>query len=187
MSLSDCSVRLTQSVTVLLSLIALMLAGCAASTGTMEVEQPLNVPLGKYHIVAVDVVSEGTDKNSALIADQLEGSVVANLREKKVFKKVYSRSATLAKNFDLIIIVTPVKVRDVDRCLGWTYIPGSYVGSSGINVKVTFIDGKTGEKLGAGDVIGKAAYKTTIFTSSSIAQAIEQAAEQIADYVTQNI
>lgn len=167
-------------------LYVLILIGCASTGSIEEIEVNKNIKIlkGEYKTIAVVFVYNGDDKSNSSVPDQLIGSIVDNLREKKIFKKVYSKSATLKKNFDLIVEVTPLDVTNADIAQSLIM---TWAGISGIKTRVEIIDGKTGEKLGSSVITGKAAFKATVFTSSSMAQAIERAGEAIADYVANSV
>ncbi len=149
----------------------------------MEVQRPVSEKLNKYQVVVVEVPTENDNADNISIADELAGSIVANLRKKKLFKRVYSRSSTLKKDFDLIISVKKTGGYDADIAQAWL---GIFGGHSSMEIDVDLIDGKTGKVIGSSRITSSAAVKSNIFTSSSMSQAIERIGEQVADHVAHN-
>ncbi len=168
----------------LVSMLMLWMYGCASSSATLEIKKPVSGSLSEYRVVAVEVPADSRKTGNPEVIDELVGSVVANLREAGAFQKVYSRSATLVKNFDLIISLVPTAVLDTEIGQAWF---GILAGSSTMSIDVQLINGQSGEVLGVATIEGTSAHKTTIFTSSSMAQAIERISEKIASYVVQSI
>ena len=123
----------------------LLIVGCA-STGSIErieATKPIYPLKTGYKTVAVDFVYLGDDKANSSVPDQLIGSIVDNLRDKNIFRKVYSKSGTLKNNFDLIVEVSPINESDADIAQS-IFV---WAGRSEIKTRVTLIDGKTGKNL----------------------------------------
>ena len=93
--------------------------GCAPSSVSMKVQHPVSEELKKYQVVVVDVLTADETPENTSIADELAGSIVANLRNKRLFKQVYSRDSTLKKEFDLIISIKQTGSHDADIAQSW--------------------------------------------------------------------
>lgn len=164
---------------------ALFLLGCASEVlvdkRISNSEPTQNQHKGQYKVVAVNVVSDGKSED---IDDQLSAAIVSKLRSKRTFERVLSKSATLEKQFDLVILVTPKNYQNQDITQAWI---GIFGGRSAIEIQVTLLDGNTGHILATGTIEGKAPTKITLFSSSSMALAIDLVGEEVAKFVLNHI
>jgi len=134
----------------------------------------------RYKVVAVNVVSDGKSDD---IMDQLSSAIVSKLRARGVFERVLSKSATLERQFDLVVSVVAETYKNKDLAQAWLGILG---GRSAMEVEVALRDESAGRALTSGTIEGKAPTKTTLFSSSSMALAIDIVAEEVAKFVLAN-
>jgi PBP1b-binding outer membrane lipoprotein LpoB len=168
-----------------IGILALLLVGCASEVGVhrkaSSSEPTQSQYKSRYKVVAVNVVSDGKSEDTI---DQLSSAIVSKLRGTGAFGRVLSKSATLEKQFDLVVSVTPTKYQNQDIAQAWVGILG---GRSAIEIQVTLLDETTSRTIASGTIEAKAPVKLLLFSSSSMALAIDFVGEEVARFVLENI
>ena len=157
--------------------LAMLLLGGCASTGTLHTLKPMTVKLANYKTMGIDVSSQVPESSQEAI--QLETMVIVKLRDRGLFEKIFSQSASPEIPADLRLNVKVVNLKKVsaeDRVM-----LGALAGRAKIVVDVELIDLKTEETIGAFKAEGQSSGGTVFAGTTS--QAIERAVEQIVQFV----
>ena len=123
--------------------------GCA-SKGTMQVHKEPPYPLGNYKILAVEVFSQPEDSE---IKEQLAGLIIAKLREKEVFERVYSKSFSLEQGADLRLHVVIKSVRKINPVKRYFLAP--FIGPGRLKVDIQIVDNKNNQTLATAQAEGE--------------------------------
>lgn len=152
-------------------------AGGCASAGTTEVRTP---PSARMQLVRTAIVQvDSTVPNSENTTRELEGAIVEQLRQRRVFDTVYSRLSAQGRSADVTLRVTITDftgVAELPRAL-----VGAFAGQSVIGADVV-LTGTDGEALGAARVEGKSSAGHAF--AGTTMEAIQRTAEQVAGFVT---
>lgn len=162
---------------VVLSMI--LLIGCA-STGAIHATMLVTAKLSNYKTMLFNVSSQVPESGEAIL--QLESMTVAKLREKGLFEKVITGSASPDASVDLRLNAKIVELSKVSS--GSRVIFGALSGRAGTVVDVELIDMKTGKSIGAFKAEGKSSGGTAFAGTTS--QSIERAVEQIVEFIQKN-
>ena len=165
-------------ITLLIVISLLFAAGCSSTGKTQLYKTPSSVLSGDK-VVSVEVLSKVAGSNKA--QEQLEGSIVGKLRQKKLFERVYSRSVSTDNSYDLKINVTIIKLRKVNP--DSRFWLGVFAGQGRLEADVEIIDAKTNEALGQAKVKGKTSGGSAL--AGTTPQAVERVAEQVAEFVAE--
>lgn len=167
-----------------LSCTLILLATGCASTGKSSVSQPLNVKLSGFKSATVEIKS-ALPKSPAKLDEfmvQLESRVIAKLRERRAFDKIYPQAATDSPS-ELRILVSITKVREVnsfDRVM-W----GAFAGQAATEATLEVREQATGKLLGAGEIKGKSSGGSVIAGTTS--EAVDRVADEVVRFVVENL
>jgi hypothetical protein len=161
-------------------LLSLLTSGCASS-GRSTVQQPFGTKLAQFKSASIQVTST-VAKPSANLEEfkvQLESRIIAKLREKQVWGKIYSQVSAGDAKPELNVSVTITAVRDVsnfDRVM-W----GAMAGQAKTTAKVEVREVSSGKLLGAGDIEGKSSGGSVVAGTTS--EAVERVADEVVKLV----
>jgi hypothetical protein len=173
--------KLSQMLLLLSSVVFLLATGCA-STGKSTMSQPLSVKLSKFKSATVEVkstISKAPEKLDEFLV-QLESRIIAKLRERKAFEKIYSQAETDSIS-DLRITVIITKMRDIDNFdrVMW----GAFAGQAKTQAFVEFKEQTTGRLIGSGEIEGKSSNGTVL--SGTTTEAVDRVADEVVNLVEQ--
>lgn len=161
----------------------LFVTGCA-STGSSTINQPVSVKLSHFKSATVEVKSSMTNTPERLdeFMVQLENRIIAKLRARRAFEKIYSQAETDSHS-DLQIILILTKVRDVDNFdrVMW----GALAGQAKTEATLELREQATGNLIGSGKIEGKSS-NGTVF-SGTTTEAVDRVADQVVNLVEQNL
>lgn len=164
----------------LISLLCGIITGCGPTGKIIKSTKPIS-KLSSYSFLIVEVTSE-TEKCKESIMEQLEGSIVNQLREMKIFDRVFSKRMTLEKTFDAKIFVTVTRFRGVSNTA--RALLGLLAGKASITAKVQFMDLGTEKILTDAVIVGKSG---GLAYSGGTSQGTERLAQQVAKFVRNSL
>ena len=144
----------------------------------------MSTPLTKYKVLAIEVSSQDPNSDKEIL-EQLAGSINVRIQKLKVFEKVYCTLATVESNYDLKLLVTLNKYREIS--VGERVLFGALLGQSTINGKIQLIDAKSNQVIASADLKGTTS-GGSIFSggTSTSSQAAERIAEQVVIFISEN-
>ena len=154
--------------------VLLILAGCAAPSGTVRNASPVltGQPVSLDHIFV-----ESTSSLAGLAAEKnlLNDSIVTNLKETELFMTVGGKKADAISDNGIKVAADIRQIKKVsDNAREWA---GALAGQACIVVHVTVSDLKSGDPIESFEVEGKSGKSAFAGTTEA---AIEKAAEQVA-------
>jgi len=157
--------------------------GCASS-GTSIVREPMNVKLGQYKSVTVEVSSameKPPEKLSEFMA-QLESRIIAKLRDNKTFEKIYPAAATDSPS-ELRLLLRITGVRDIDNFnrVMW----GAFAGQANTRARFEVREKQTDKLLGAVDIEGKSS-GGSVFAGTT-PESVDRVADEVVRAVQDNL
>jgi uncharacterized protein DUF4410 len=165
------------------SILLLLVTGCA-STGKSTMRQPFSVKLGQFKSATVEVKSEVPTAPERMdeFMVQLESRIIAKLRARKAFEKIYPHSASDSQS-DLQILLIITRVRNVDNMdrLMW----GAIAGQAKTQATVEVWEHATGNLLGAGDIEGKSS-GGSVFAGTT-PEAVDRVADEVVRLIAENL
>lgn len=178
-------VRFASKLSTLAVLFILMFVAGCASTGKSTVRQAFSVSLGQFKSATVEVVS-AAEKNPARINEflvQLESRIIAKLREKGTFAKVYSQAADADAKSDVALRVIITNIRDIsafDRVM-W----GGLAGQANTKATVEVRERASDKLIGSGEIEGKSSGGSVMAGTTS--EAVDRVADEVVRLVVDNL
>ncbi len=166
-----------------LLILPLLGTGCASS-GKSAIQQPLSVKLGQFESATVEVksaLSKSPDRMDDFIV-QLESRIIAKLRARSAFEKVYA-SAAKDSTADLEIQVIITSIRDVDTFdrVMW----GAFAGQAKSKATVNFKEHASGKLIGSGEIEGKSSGGSVM--AGTTIEAVDRVADEVVRLVVENL
>jgi len=160
--------------------ILIFLEGCA-SRGTTTTTTPMTLKLSTYKTMLFNISSQVPESSEEIT--QLETMTIAKLREKRLFDKVISGSASPDAQTDLRLNAKIIQLKKVSP--GARVMVGAMAGRAGIDVEVELFDLKESKSIGTFIAQGRSS-GGTVFAGTT-PQAVERAAEQIVEFIQKNM
>jgi hypothetical protein len=157
--------------------------GCASS-GKYSMRQPLSVKLALFKSAIIEVKSS-LPKNPEKLDEfkvQLESRIIAKLRERKAFEKIYPAAANDQPS-ELHILVIITAVRDIDNYTRVMW--GAFAGQANTQVTVELREKASGKLLGSAEIEGKSS-GGSVFAGTTT-EAVDRVADQVIQLVTENL
>ena len=169
---------------IVVPLVLFFAAGCA-STGKSTINQPFATRLGQYKSTTVEVTSEAS-KSPERLAEflvQLESRIIAKLRERNAFAKIYSQAADADSQADLrtrVVIISLRDVNNVDRVM-W----GAFAGQANTKALVEVRERASDKLLGSGEIEGKSSGGSVM--AGTTLEAVDRVADEVVRLIIDNL
>lgn len=166
----------------LLLILPLLGVGCASS-GKSAMREPLSVKLGQFKAATVEVksaLSKSPDRLDEFMV-QLENRIIAKLRARNAFEKIYASTADSAADLEIQVIITSIRdVSNFNRVM-W----GAFAGQANSKATVNFKEHASGKLIGSGEIEGTSSGGSVMAGTTS--EAVDRAADEVVRLVSENL